>query len=195
MAMKRCENGHFYDNTKHSVCPFCGVQNLDLSKTMPVRNPVSPAGATQGAQQVKSAPEKTVAKAQANPADGKTVGVMRRNVGFDPVVGWLVCVEGPDIGKDYRIRAEKNFIGRSASMDISIQGDESISRNNHAIISYNLKNNKFMLYPGDGHGLVYLNDDEVTMPTELTAGSRIEIGKSQLIFIPFCGEWFKWQKD
>ena len=26
MAMKRCNNGHFYDNDKYSNCPYCGVQ-------------------------------------------------------------------------------------------------------------------------------------------------------------------------
>jgi len=200
MAMKRCNNGHFYDDTKHSVCPFCGVQNLDLSVTMPVRNPAGGAapGAAPGMTQAKPAApvvEKTVAKSRAAVNDGKTVGIMRNNLGFDPVVGWLVCVDGPEVGRDYRLRSEKNFIGRLASMDVSIAGDDSISRSNHAAVSFDPKNNTFKLYPGDGHGLVYLNGNELCAPENLKRGDVIELGKTTLVFVPFCGEGFKWQKN
>ena len=37
---------------------------------------------------------------------------------FDPVVGWLVCIEGATKGNDYRIHSQNNYIGRSARMDI-----------------------------------------------------------------------------
>ena len=205
MAMKRCNNGHFYDSTKHSVCPFCGVQDLDVSVTMPVRNPAVmgggvPGGApgvTQGRNQAQSVPEidKTVARGATPSDNAKTIGIMRSKMGFEPVVGWLVCVKGPSVGKDYRLKSEKNFIGRGNNMDVCIQSDNGISRDNHATISYNPKANKFMVYPGDGHGLVYLNGDEVFAPTELKKGDCIELGETTLAFVPFCGEDFQWQKD
>ena len=44
--------------------------------------------------------------------------------GFTPVVGWLVCTEGPDRGHDYRIRTGYNHIGRAEHMDICIRGDK-----------------------------------------------------------------------
>jgi hypothetical protein len=84
---------------------------------------------------------------------------------MDPVVGWLVCVAGPDKGRDYRIHAERNFIGRGADMDIAVAGDEQISRKNHAVISYNPKRHTFTIAPGDSHGLTYLNDDELLTPS------------------------------
>ena len=38
MALKRCENGHYYDPKKHSTCPSCGIPDLELpSKTTPRR--------------------------------------------------------------------------------------------------------------------------------------------------------------
>ena len=194
MSMKRCNNGHFYDDTKHSVCPFCGVQNLDLSVTMPVRNPIVGTGVTQ-AKPAAPVIDKTVAKSRAAVNDGRTVGIMRGRLGYDPVVGWLVCIDGPERGKDYRLRSEKNFIGRSASMDVNIAGDESISRNNHAAVSYDPKTNTYNVYPGEGHGLVYLNDEELRAPEKIKRGDIIELGKTKLMFIPFCGEGFQWQKD
>lgn len=114
---------------------------------------------------------------------------------MDPVVGWLVCVEGKDRGRDYRIHTERNFIGRSAAMDIAIAGDEAISRENHAVVSYNPKNHGFRLAPGDSRGMVYLNDEEVLSATVLAAYDLIELDASKLMFIPFCGECFTWPVD
>jgi hypothetical protein len=111
---------------------------------------------------------------------------------LDPVCGWLVCIVGAEKGHDYRIKAQRNFIGRDAGMDIAIQGDETISREKHAVISYDSKTNSFRLAPGDGRGMTYLNDQPVDMPTVLKAYDKIEIGQSQFLFIPFCGESFTW---
>ena len=36
MSMKRCNNGHFYDDAKHPSCPYCGISDMDASKTMPI---------------------------------------------------------------------------------------------------------------------------------------------------------------
>ena len=80
-------------------------------------------------------------------------------------------------------------------MDIAITGDAAISRDNHAVISYNPKNNSFELMPGEGHGLVYLNNKEVLLPVPLKAHDIIELGQSKLIFMPFCGECFQWEKE
>jgi pSer/pThr/pTyr-binding forkhead associated (FHA) protein len=176
-ALTRCENGHYYDSQKHSSCPFCGVQNLDIDikKTMAKR------------------PNNTGGVPKEDGSGGKTVGVFRKKLGIDPVVGWLVAIEGPEKGNDYRITSERNFIGRSEKMDISIPGDDTISRENHAIVSYNPKNNSFRLFLGESRGLVYLNDDEVITPVELNPYDQIEIGETKLKFVPFCGEQFRWK--
>ncbi|HKV39740.1 MAG TPA: FHA domain-containing protein, partial [Blastocatellia bacterium] len=113
---------------------------------------------------------------------------------IDPVVGWLVCIKGPDLGRDYRIRAERNFIGRSDEMDICIASDASISRERHAVVTYNPTKNSFRLAPGESRGMVCLNEEEVETPVPLSAYDRIQLGESELIFIPFCGESFKWEK-
>lgn len=198
--MKQCPKGHFYDETKHTQCPYCSVANLDLSVTRPIRNPQPQPAPTptpqprpvESAEKTAARPEKTVAKSSSAANEGKTVGILSQTIGFDPVVGWLVCVDGPGKGKDYRLRSEKNFIGRSNRMDVAITDDNGISRDNHAIVSYNPKNNSFKILQGDGHGLTYLNDDEVLTPMELKRGDIVEIGKTKLMFVPFCGESFKW---
>ncbi len=127
--------------------------------------------------------------------EGVTVLKMRASKGIDPVVGWIVCVEGQDKGRDYRIRTERNFIGRNDSNDIVIKGDDSISRERHAIISFNPRTNSFRLAPGDSRGLIYHNDDEVLTPIDLQPYDLLELGKTKLMFIPFCGNSFSWESQ
>ena len=87
--------------------------------------------------------------------------MMQEQMGFDPVVGWLACVEGPSRGKSYTIRGGINSIGRSDRMDITITGDMKLSAENHAKLSYSERNNRFNLIPGDGRNIIYLNGEEV----------------------------------
>ena len=111
----------------------------------------------------------------------------------NPVCGWIVCVEGPRRGKDYKIMAGKNFVGRADDMDIQILGDNKISRRNHCVIVYDTKQNKTVILPGDSNGIVYLGGHAVYTPTDLNAYDVIEMGDSQFLFIPFCGEHFRWE--
>ena len=110
-----------------------------------------------------------------------------------PVCGWIVCVAGARKGKDYRIMAGKNFVGRADDMDIQILGDNKISRRNHCVIVYDDKQGKTVMLPGDSNGIVYLNGEAVYMPTQLQQYDVIEMGDSQFLFMPFCGDHFKWE--
>lgn len=181
-AMKRCPNGHYYDTTKFSSCPSCWGKGEEVNVTQ--------------AKRVEKPAEKPIEKPvqKVEPQEGVTVGIIKKNIGIDPVVGWLVCIDGKDKGRDYRIRSERNFIGRSDKMDICIVGDETISRENHAVISYSPKKNTFKVHPGEGRGIVYLNGEEVDIATDLKPYDLIEMGESQFLFIPFCGEYFVWEQ-
>ena len=109
------------------------------------------------------------------------------------VCGWIVCVAGPRRGKDYKIMAGKNFVGRADDMDIQILGDNKISRRNHCVIVYDTKQRKTVMLPGDSNGIVYLNGEAVYVPTDLKEYDVIEMGESQFLLIPFCGEHFSWE--
>jgi hypothetical protein len=186
VALERCKHGHYYDPAMHTTCPHCGVPDLDIGRTVPRR----PASEYTGESEVRTQPHDTPVSGRSEP--GITVGVMRDKIGLDPVVGWLVCVEGPDKGMDYRVRAENNAIGRSERMRICIDGDETISRENHALISFDPRSNIFTLVPGQAKGLVYLNDQALFSPQSLHPFSKIQLGKTVLLFVPLCGELFQW---
>lgn len=185
MALQRCDKGHYYDPESYSSCPSCGVHDLDLQTTQARGVNVN---AAEGVTQARG-------DAGAKQRDtGVTVAMVRKKTGMDPVVGWLVCVEGPEKGRDYRIRSEKNYIGRGSNMDICISGDETISRENHAMISFNPRNLSFRIAPGNSRGLVYLNGEEVDVPEDLKPYDLIEIGQCKLLFVAFCGEKFQWDR-
>ena len=190
--MIRCPEGHFYDQTKHQGCPWCGVAASAAQaepgavKTQPLRPVPSPPPLPPPLQ----APSQPLAR----PVEyGATKALHREPSGLSPVVGWLVCVEGPDRGQDYRIHMEKNFIGRSPAMDIAITGDESISRDKHATVTFDPKKRVFWLLPGESSGLVYLNDTLVNTPAELKPDDVLELGTSKLVLVPFASEKFQWQ--
>lgn len=125
-------------------------------------------------------------------APGVTKRVAPKELGIDPVVGWLVCVEGADKGRDYRIHTERNFIGRAQHMDICVSGDDSISRERHAILSFDPKKKQFWIQPGESTGLVYLNGDAVYVPMELKDRDLVELGQTKLMFLAFVNSSFQW---
>ena len=194
MAITRCSHGHFYDSAKHSVCPYCGVSAEAIDgKTRRVPE-APPPGSAPAASSHPAPPITPPAAPVASPADsGVTRAVYRdARTGTNPVVGWLVCVEGADRGRDFRLHSEKNFIGRSPSMDVAITGDDGVSREKHASVAFEPKKRSYWLLPGEAAGLVYLNDQLVNSPAELKSRDIVEIGKTKLMFWPLCDEKFHW---
>ncbi len=185
MKLIRCDRGHYYDSQQHSSCPSCGVPGLEVQVTQA------------RAAQPEAAVPVTQAFGQGGERNdvGVTVAMVRKKIGMDPVVGWLVCVQGPEKGRDYRVRSERNGIGRGADMAVCIGGDEAISRENHAYISFNPRKGSFRIAPGDGRGMTYLNGEEVDVPMPLLAYDRIELGQTHLLFVPLCGEHFNWETE
>lgn len=114
----------------------------------------------------------------------------------DPVVGWLVIVNGKGKTKVLTLGYGMNSIGRSPDERISVNfGDEKISRNKHAIITYDPRGRKFYVQHGGGKNLTYLGDQVLLVPMELKGGEEILIGQTTLRFMPLCGEHFDWQQN
>lgn len=196
MQSIQCSKGHFYNPEEHVTCPYCGIVGLaDFSPTQPVV--ASPPPLQQASPQNYGGLPKPAddgpTQGRKNLDEGMTVGVFKAKIGIEPVVGWLVCVDGGDKGRDYRIRAQRNFIGRDVGMDICISGDNQISKENHATLIYDPRSNTFRLAPGDSHGITYLNNESVDVPMTLKPYDVIELGVTKLLFVPLCGQAFQWQ--
>ena len=128
--------------------------------------------------------------------DEKTVGFFHLNnpkIAVEPVVGWLVCVRGKDFGRSFNLKSGRNFIGPDSSMDVSIPGDKSISRQCHAVILYDPKSKMFLVQPGTSRELFYLNDKVVLGVEEIAPYQILTIGNTDLMFVPCCCEQFNWE--
>lgn len=222
MEIIKCKNGHSYDPSVTPECPECarlraieGTVPLDpaegsawpqgnggadkIEKTQPV---YVLGGAEKGGYQPTEPVERPrkdswfEQDSYQKAADGNPWGRTEQKSAeaISPVVGWLVCTKGPTKGQDFKIHADNNYIGRAPYMDIAITGDDTISRENHAILAYDTREKLYYFAPGSGRGIVRLNGKAVLMMTELHAYDKIEIGRSILIFVPLCGEQFSWEE-
>jgi hypothetical protein len=112
-----------------------------------------------------------------------------------PVCGWLVCLDGVRQGLDYPLYSGLNHIGRAADNDISLFGDITVSRHNHAAVSYDPKKRRFTLLPGAGESIIYLGEEAIYQPTPLYDLSVLTVGQTKLLFRPLCGDNFSWEVD
>ena len=113
-----------------------------------------------------------------------------------PVTGWLVCICGEAKGKSYNIVSGLNYVGRRKDMDICIEGDISISRYRHAVVEYNEERKEFLLRLGESKEKIYITRDRQKRILEgtikLEAYDVITLGRTELMFVPFCGDRFTW---
>lgn len=116
------------------------------------------------------------------------------SVPFQPVVGWLVCIDGPAKGRDYRVHSQYNYIGRGQHMDICISGDDCISTERAAVIAYDSEEKFFSFGPSMGHNVVRVNGKMLMNAVVLNAYDELTIGKTKLLFVPLCGERFDWNE-
>ena len=165
--LTRCPEGHLFSSRRYgSICPYC-------NKAVRLSND----NAIDDAEGIYN---------DTTPYIGD-LEVM------NPVTGWLVCIEGPSKGRDYKVFTAKNFVGRSDGMDIQILGDNNISKKNHAVLVYEPKNRETLILPGDSKGLVYVNNESLYGPQKLDDHDVIELGKSKFLFVSLCGPKFEWK--
>lgn len=120
--------------------------------------------------------------------------VQRGEFKQDPVVGWLVIVGGPGIGSYRPVFEGNNTIGRSSSNRIPIDfGDDAISGDEQAYIRYDSTDRSFLLVPNMSKtNVVSVNEKRPTSAIALQTMDVITMGRTQLVFVPFCGPEFDW---
>lgn len=210
MSIVRCPEGHFYDDSKHSSCPHCGAgakkqpsapttpyTKSTIFQTVAEINPENPANPEiqEKDQSLNLADAIKAAKESKPQTDGveKTIGIYSAPDGIEAVVGWLVITEGPEKGRDFRLIAGRNFVGRGSDMNVILSKDNAVSASKHAIIVYDPSENLFIAMTGESHELFYHNGKVVLEPAVLNAYDTLKIGRTMLMFIPCCSEKFKWE--
>lgn len=214
MAMQQCPNGHLYDDAKNSSCPYCSNGN-SINVTVPLSDPqpqmggnmfpqTTPLDGFSGQDYVAPQPQVVPAAVQndfpATTPVGEGFGVttykedLVNENGIVEVRGWLVCLEGAKRGEDFQLRGEKNTIGRGSGNDVKLDFDSTISKGVNAIISYDVRNNKFFIFLGESKNNIYVNDQLLMTPLELKDYAIIEIGTTKMIFRSLCNDAFNWER-
>lgn len=210
-SMVTCPScGHPYDSARNAQCPHCGgftateppggsggftpTEPLGGGNFTPTEAPTGAPGGNYNANFGATVPPDGGAGGP-DPFDSPTVigGGKADGDLSEPVVGWLVCIEGPARGTDYRLHAGYNYIGRESG-DVRIRGDQQISRQNHAMVAYDSGEHLYFVGPSAGRNLIKVNGHAVLQAIAIQNYDVISIGTTKLIFVGLCGEQFSWEK-
>ena len=199
---RTCSAGHVYDADQFASCPYCNRNTRAIqfgATAAPAGYGATTAPAGYGAAHAgrddtigQTVMPEAIRRRMEQERDNRTVGEFKRKLGYEPVVGWLVCVEGPEVGKDYRLYGRINTIGRAEDNDVVLAQEHTVSQKNHVRLAYDARHNNYQLIPGDGSNVTYLNDEPLYVPQKLNAYDVLEMGETKLIFVPLCNDRFRW---
>lgn len=208
MADKRCENGHFIDES-WDLCPYCPAENAEAD--IPVVRPTR-FGPQEGQRPMAVSPEPvrrptavpsppTMARREAavaiesEPVD-RTVAVQKLDSLATPkryVVGWLIGLNGAARGESFPVRIGRNVLGRDRRSDIVIGDDQASSH--HADLVFRPEERRFILMDHNSTNGTYVNDLEIEPRRDLADRDVVRIGAHKFLFMPLCNEGFYWDEE
>ena len=215
VADKRCENGHFIDES-WDICPYCpqdqSEPEIPVVRPRAVEAP-SPAAAAQSRGAMPSlsvpaadagpkavprrptAPGPTGSAAAVAAEPERTVAAPRLEGGAQKryVVAWLVGLNGATRGESFPVRMGRNVIGRDRRSDIQIQDDQASSH--HADLVFRPEERRFILMDHNSTNGTYVNEAEIEPRRDLADKDIIRIGSHRFLFMPLCHDGFHWDDE
>jgi hypothetical protein len=206
VADKRCDNGHFIDES-WDICPYCPAEPVDqipiarpTRSTEPDSRPVavpSPAASAQRRDPVTSPgmPAAIGGAMSAAPME-RTVAAQRIDAAAQVkryVVGWLIGLDGASRGESYPLRMGRNVIGRDRRADIVVNDDQASSH--HADLVFRPEERRFILMDHNSTNGTYVNEVEIAPRRDLTGRDIVRIGGHRYLFLPLCHEGFFWDEE
>jgi len=207
VADKRCENGHFIDES-WDLCPYCPAENAESD--IPVVRPTR-FGAQEGQRPVAvpsepvrrptAVPPPTMARREAavavasEPVD-RTVAVQKLDPLATPkryVVGWLIGLNGAARGESFPVRIGRNVLGRDRRSDIVIGDDQASSH--HADLVFRPEERRFILMDHNSTNGTYVNEVEIEPRKDLITRDVIRIGGHKFLFVPLCNDGTLWDLE
>jgi hypothetical protein len=210
VADKRCENGHFIDES-WDICPYCpqdasepempvvrprsievaavragaGPQLAEASGGMRSHRTMTPPPPPAPVVPIQPPPqERTVAAARLDHA----AGAQKRYV-----VGWLIGLNGSARGESFPVRMGRNVIGRDRRSDIFINDDQASSH--HADLVFRPEERRFILMDHNSTNGTYVNETEIEPRRDLIEKDIVRIGSHKLLFLPLCHDGFYWDDE
>jgi len=207
VADKRCENGHFIDET-WDLCPYCPSENAegDIPIVRPTRGPEvprrptavpspPPIGRVENPSHI-SPPQGNLNLAVQAPPMERTMAAQKLDASAAPkryVVGWLVGLNGTARGESYPVRIGRNILGRDRRSDVVINDDQASSH--HADLVFRPEERRFILMDHNSTNGTYVNDAEIEPRRDLLVNDIIRIGSHRFLFMPLCKEDFFWDEE
>ncbi len=197
MADKRCENGHFIDES-WDLCPYCPAESSE--QDIPVVRPAraispEPARAVAPSAPAPAAARRDAPVSSAPPMD-RTVAVRQ----IDPnapvkryVVGWLVGLSGATRGESYPVRIGRNILGRDKRSDIVVTDEQASSH--HADLVFRPEERRFILMDHNSTNGTYVNEAEIEPRRDLITNDVIRIGAQKFLFVPLVHEGSYWDDE
>jgi len=205
VADKRCENGHFIDES-WDICPYCPQDQSEPE--IPIVRPravePSPARSLAGGNVAAIAdasgsrgghrPASSAALAAVQPPPmERTVAASQVDAQKRYVVAWLVGLSGTVRGESFPVRMGRNIIGRDRRSDIVIQDDQASSH--HADLVFRPEEKRFILMDHNSTNGTYVNEAEIEPRRDLEAKDIIRIGAQRFLFTPLCHDGFHWDDE
>ena len=198
MADKRCENGHFIDET-WDICPYCPQEasEPEVAVVRPTRSGAAgPQPADDGALRARRSTSAAPAlEVQSPPPQERTVA-SRFEQGTSTkryVVAWLIGLNGSARGESYPVRMGRNVIGRDRRSDVVIPDDQASSH--HADLVFRPEERRFILMDHNSTNGTYVNETEIEPRRDLAGKDVIRIGSHRFLFIPLCHDGFFWDDE
>ena len=192
MADKRCDNGHFIDES-WDICPYCPAQKQ--SAEIPVIRPSRFEIPRTGDYPLPAAERAASVAAPAVAPIDRTVTVNKLDQAQPKryVVGWLVGLNGSARGESFPVRMGRNVLGRDHRSDISINDDQASSH--HADLVFRPDERRFILMDHNSTNGTYVNDTEIEPRRDLQRDDVIRIGSHRFLFMPLCQNGFYWDDE
>jgi hypothetical protein len=211
VADKRCENGHFIDES-WDLCPYCPADEAEEPE-IPIVRPTRFGGADAAKPAAVPPPEppprrpvalppppplrretsSAAAAVQAPPMERTSVVARGEMQPKRYVVGWLIGLNGSARGEAYSVRIGRNVIGRDRRSDISINDDQASSH--HADLVFRPEERRFILMDHNSTNGTYVNEVEIEPRRDLLPKDVVRIGSQKFLFMPLCDEGFFWDEE
>jgi len=160
---KFCNNGHQLEDS-WAECPYC------------IRTGYRAASTANGD---KTRAEVSETKPDDNPRFDTAKTVILTALKRQPVVGWLVVLNGSQKGDDFRLREGRNGLGTAPDAEVRLS-DPTVSQK-HASIHY--KEGKFLLTDLDSTNGTFVNEATDTVSrVELRDNDIVRVGETSLKF-------------
>ena len=214
VADKRCENGHFIDES-WDICPYCPQDQSEPE--IPIVRPraVEAPAPVQGTAPARAASSFSGSDADAGPKPmprpatvpgpvgalalaqepERTVAAPRLESGAQKryVVAWLVSLSGATRGESFPVRTGRNVIGRDRRSDIVVSDDQASSH--HADLVFRPEERRFILMDHNSTNGTYVNETEIEPRRDLAEKDVIRIGAHRFLFTPLCHDGFHWDDE